>query len=226
MSEPDAEPAVDADGAPTCLEDLIVHLTATDTAPVRVQRVAPGRFIAFLTPGRLPTGASSAPGNGRLRLVSGDPSHQAAVALRSIAAAVAADAPGSDADGEPAQVMLVGRGHAGAIAVEVAHRNPHDAFDVAQVITTDAPGTQLAALRDDVPVLSLEDRSNPVALLGSLINAHADHLLTVVYDASSAPGVPADLPAVVAGARAADRSDHPDLVETRERWRAQGFLTA
>ncbi len=220
-----AAPAAGPNGAPGGLEDLIRQLTESDTAPVRVLQVSADRFVAFLTPGALGSlGPTQAAGNGRLRLVSGDPSRQAAMALRAITAAV--EAAPADPDRGLAQVLLVGRGHGGAIATEIARHGAQETFEVVQVVTTDAPATQLTALQGDVPVLSLEDRNDPVALLGSLVNAHHPHLLTVVYDASPVDGVPAGLPAVVAGARAADRSDHPELVAVRARWRAQGFLTA
>ncbi len=89
-----------------------------------------------------------------------------------------------------------------------------------QVVTANAPATQLPLLAGDVRVLSLEDHSDPVALLGSLINAGADNRLTIVYDATAEP----DVPSLVAGGRAADRAAHPELLQTLARWRDLGFL--
>ena len=71
-------------------------------------------------------------------------------------------------------------------------------------------------------MLSLEDRDDPVALLGSLVNAGAANRTDVVFDASgAAPGE-----AYVAGARAADEAavHHPDLAAELDRLRAWGYL--
>lgn len=207
---PATRPATVADGveAPTGLGDLMTLLVHEDDGPVRVLRVAPGRLLAFL-----PHSVAPAPAAGRLRLVSGDASSEATAVVRALEAAVE---PGD----EPARVMLVGRGTGGAAAIEVATRADLPGLTVDQVVTADAPATQLALLPEGVQVLSLEDRSDPVALLGSLINAGAANRLTVVYDAGSDP----DVPALVAGGRAADSSDHPDLVAALARWRSLGFL--
>lgn len=214
---PDPEPAapsvpgvVDDDStAPAGLADLMTLLAGGDDAgAVRILRVGPGRLLAFLSGGGAP-----APAHGRLRLVSGDSSGQAAAAIRALAAAAA------DHDGET-RVMLVGRGSGGAAALEVATRTDLPGFVVDQVVTAHAPAAQLPALPGDVQVLSLEDRSDPVALLGSLINAATANRLTIVYDAGAEP----DVPALVAGGRAADRADHPELAAALARWRALGYL--
>ncbi|MCR1784682.1 hypothetical protein KVF89_19220 [Nocardioides carbamazepini] len=198
--------------APAGLGDLMTLLDGgADGDPVRILRVAPERLVAFLSGATAP-----APAAGRLRLVSGDPSSEAAAVVRALA-----DAAGSEGPGEaPVRVMLVGRGSGGAVALEVATRTDLPGFVVDQVVTAEAPSTQLARLPDDVRLLSLEDRSDPVALLGSLINAGAANRLTIVYDAASDP----DVPALVAGGRAADRADHPELVAALARWREQGYL--
>jgi hypothetical protein len=71
-----------------------------------------------------------------------------------------------------------------------------------------------------VRVLSLEDRDDPVALLGSLVNAGAANRTDVVFDATdSAPGE-----AHSSGARAVDQSDHPVLVAELDRLRTWGYL--
>lgn len=199
---------VDRADAPAGLGDLMTILTREHDGPVRVLEAAPGRLVAFL-----PDAIAPVPAPGRLRLVSGDASGEASAVVRALAAAVVPD-------DEPARVMLVGRGSGGATALEVATRADLPGFVVDQVVTADAPSTQLGVVPADVQVLSLEDRSDPVALLGSLINAGAANRLTIVYDAGADP----DVPALIAGGRAADRADHPDLVAALARWRALGFL--
>ncbi|MFC5729486.1 MULTISPECIES: hypothetical protein [Nocardioides] len=217
--DPDAPPAGSVgDGAtagvPTGLGDLMTILSASEgnDEPVRILRVSPGRLLAFLTGTAEPN-----PRPGRLRLVSGDQSGHVSDAVRAITAATTAE------DGDaPVRVMLVGRGAGGAAAVEIAASEDLPGFVIDQVVTANSPTAQLPLVPADVRVLSLEDRTDPVALLGSLINAAATNRLTVVYDAGSDP----DLPPLVAGGRAADRADHPELVAALTRWRALGFLAA
>ena len=72
-----------------------------------------------------------------------------------------------------------------------------------------------------VRVLSLEDRSDPVALLGSLVNAAADDRLTVVVDTSGAVGGAA----YVTAGRAVDASDHSELRAEVGRLHELGYLT-
>jgi hypothetical protein len=71
-------------------------------------------------------------------------------------------------------------------------------------------------------VLSLEDRSDPVAVLGSLINAGSSNRLTVVFDRGDADA--ADV--YVAGGRAADHATHPELKAEIRRLQEAGYLTA
>ena len=69
-------------------------------------------------------------------------------------------------------------------------------------------------------VLSLEDRSDPVALLGSLVNARATDRMTVVFE-----GAGAGLDGIyVEGGRAADRAEHPELRAEITRIQRLGFL--
>jgi hypothetical protein len=197
--------------APAGLGDLMEILTTETREQVRVLRVAPGRLLAFVSGATAP-----APPSGRLRLVSGDPSGHAAVVVRALEAAVAAER-------EPdTRVMLVGRGSGGAAAIEIAGRSDLQGFVVDQVVTANAPSAQVPVLPPHVQVLSLEDRSDPVALLGSLINATAANRLTVVYDAGEDPSIPS----LVAGGRTADLADHPDLVAALARWQELGYLRA
>ena len=205
--------------APTGLADLMTTLTGLDadgSDAIHIEQVAPRRLIAFLA------GASDpAPAAGRLRLVSGDSGYAGEV-LRALTAA-AAGSGGFGGDGEgPTHVMLVGRGAGGAAAVELATDSAAWPTGLAleQVVTANAPAALVPHLPADVRVLSLEDRADPVALLGSLINADAPGRLTVVYDASGTTGEPA----LVAGARTSDHADHPELVASLARWRDLGFL--
>lgn len=209
--EPATPPVRDDREAPAGLGDLMELLTADVREPVRIVRVAPGRLLAFVSGLSGPT-----PTPGRLRLVSGDPSGHAALVVRALATA-AHD--GRD-DAEVTRVMLVGRGSGGAAAIEIATRADLPGIVVDEVVTADAPSAQVPVLPDHVQVLSLEDRNDPVALLGSLINATTANRLTVVYDAGEDP----DVAPLVAGGRAADRADHPDLVAALERWQELGYL--
>jgi hypothetical protein len=79
-------------------------------------------------------------------------------------------------------------------------------------------------------VLALEDRSDPVAVLGSLVNAGVGNRLTVVFDGATEAG--SDLAdrrgvaAYVAGGRAADAAPHPELRAAITRIRELGYLAS
>lgn len=176
------------------LEDLMTAL-ATAPAAVSVREVAPQRYVAFL-PGPYA-------GDGRLRLVVGDHTTYAERARSAIAEAVPADA----------RVMLVGCGPGGAAAVAVASRP--SAFVVDQVITAAAPSALVPRLPGHVRALALEDRADPVAQLGSLVNADAANRLTVVFDGDD----------YVAGGRAVDAATHPEVRAELDRLRGLGYLT-
>ena len=64
------------------------------------------------------------------------------------------------------------------------------------------------------------DRSDPVVLLGSLINATVPNRLTVVFDSSHSDGSHVYL----AGARAADSAAHPELRAEINRLQDLGYL--
>ncbi len=222
-ADPDhVEPA--GDRAPGSLEELLVTLQHTRSS-VEVRAVGGGRFIAYLA--GPDTGRP-----GRLRLVSGDRAAYADVVVRSVEQAVR-DTPG-------ARVMLVGGAHGGATAAEVAATVTSEVFVIEQVVTAGAPAAQVPRIPAGTRVLSLEDRYDPVALLGSLINAGADNRLTVVFDGqdpeghtpetSLATGEPAPRhgrrgEVYVAGGRAADASTHPALVAELARLTALGYLS-
>ena len=72
-------------------------------------------------------------------------------------------------------------------------------------------------------MLSLEDRADPVALLGSLLSAGATNRLVVVFDGGDAQDG-GEEPAYVVGGRAADRADHPDLRAEITRIQGLGYL--
>lgn len=201
-------PAAEVDSstrtAPRSLEQLVANLLAEDKR-ISVQRVGTGRYIAYL-PGSLTT-----PDAGRLRLVGAHPTTSVGQVVRAIEAAITED---------DARVMLVGSAGGGAVAAEIAATAQSARFGVDQVVTAGAPSAQVPRIPETTRVLSLEDRSDPVVLLGSLINASATNRLTVVFDAAGAGGVPL----YVAGARAADSAEHPELRAEIRRMQELGFL--
>ncbi|GAA1150638.1 hypothetical protein [Nocardioides aquiterrae] len=174
-------------------EELMTALT-TAPAAVSVREVAPQRYVAFL-PGTFA-------GDGRLRLVAGDHTTYADRASSAVAEAVPADA----------RVLLVGCGPGGAAAVELASRP--SAYVVDQVVTAGAPAALVPRLPDRVRALALEDRGDPVAQLGSLVNADAPNRLTVVFDGDD----------YVAGGRAVDATTHPAVRAELDRLRGLGYL--
>ncbi|MAS53757.1 MAG: hypothetical protein CMJ44_03850 [Pimelobacter sp.] len=194
--------------APRDLTSLLGELEAT-TAPVVVRRVAAARYVVYL-------GGSPVDDTAQ-RLVTGDASGYAAFVVRCIAEAV---------EGDDARVMLVGAGQGGVTAAEVAatgsDRGSPTAprFTIDQVVTAGAPSAHVPRIPATTRVLSLEDRSDPVALLGSLFNAGSDNRVTVLYDGDrdAEPG------SVVRAGRVADAATHPDLLAELERMRELGFL--
>ncbi len=198
-------PTVDADEAqaPRSLEELMANLAAEDRR-ISIQRVGAGRYIAYL-PGH--HGVES----GRLRLVGADPTTQAAQVVRAIEEAVTDD---------DARVMLVGSASGGTVAAEIAASLTSERFVVDQVVTAGSPSAQVPVIPEPTRVLSLEDRADPVAQLGSLINARITNRLTVVFDGSAADG----RHAYVDGARAADSADHPELRAEIARMQELGYL--
>jgi len=206
---PSAEdtPAVDPPAVPSSLADLIATLESLGTQ-VLVHRTAPGRYIAYV--GRPPAPVVLDDDGPAVRLVAGDLTPYAADVARTIAAAV-------HGDGD-AHVMVVGAGAGGVVAAELgAYRRPLT-FVVDQVVTAGAPAAQVPRLPAETRMLALEDRADPVALLGSLVSAGDTNRTTVVFDAagSSAEGV------YVAGARVADGS--PGVVAELDRLRSLGYL--
>jgi hypothetical protein len=225
----DATTASAAGERPSGLAGLMAELVAT-AEPVRVVALGEQRYVAYLPGPHGSTVRSAGPAAGGLQLVSGDTTGYAEDAARAIRTALHDDA----AD---AEVMLVGCGAGGAAAVEIVTSDA-PGFAVTQVVTASAPSAQAPRLPAGVRVLSLEDRSDPVALLGSLINADTPDRLTVVFDATEASSATGetdeadeadeadetDEPAFVRGGRAADRADHPELVAELRRLRDAGFL--
>jgi hypothetical protein len=193
--------------APRTLEELMT--TLSQTAKVTVHEVGDARFIAYL-PG--PDGG----GNGfrRLRLVGGDPSSYAVQAVAAIDAAVSGT--------EDATVMLVGSAQGGVAAAEIAAAASPASFTVDQVVTAGAPSAQVPTLPEGTRMLSLEDRNDPVALLGSLVSAGASNRLVVVFDVGRGSGD--EQPAYVVGGRAVDHASHPDLKAEISRFQGLGYL--
>jgi len=209
-SEP-ANPGTGAEqvAAPQDLTELMQHLAASSAAVV-VRRVAPSRYIAYLPGSPRPDDSD---GPGPLRLVGGDLSGMAAHVVRRIETTIAGDA--------DARVMLVGSGQGGVIAAEVAASSAGDRIAIDQVVTAGAPSAQVPTIPGTTRVLSLEDRNDPVALLGSLINARVSNRVTVVFDAG-ATTTPDD--AYLAGAREVDAADHPGIRAEIERLQGLGYL--
>lgn len=195
---------VDQTAPPRSVEELMLRLTSTSDEVV-VSPVGEGRFIGYL-PGH-------GGGSGRLRLVGGDAS---AYAGRVVAALDAATDGVTDA-----KVMLVGSGHGGVTAATLAATPPTTDWAIEQVVTAGAPSASAPVIPDATRVLSLEDRADPVALLGSLINARATNRITVVFDGAT---VGDSEPVYVAGGRAADTATHGDLRAELARLRTLGYL--
>jgi len=205
--EPAPEPPeviTEPSSAPRGIEELMLLLDEAPTS-VHVRRIGEHRYIAYL-PG--PNGGTSR----RLRLVGGDSSTYAGQVVRAIEHAVAGD-PG-------ARVMLVGSGQGGVTAAEVAASAPSAAFVIDQVVTAGAPSAQVPRIPDTTRVLSLEDRADPIALLGSLINAGSANRVTVVFDSTTTEG----LSVYVAGGRAVDNAQHPELLAEIQRMQDAGYL--
>ncbi|GAA4685936.1 hypothetical protein [Nocardioides nanhaiensis] len=222
--------------APDSLGELLATLSGC-TAPITVHRAGADRWIAYLT------GPDGAPDGRRLRLVGGDHTAYAAQVVRALEQA-------TGGSGE-ARVMLVGAGAGGVTAVEVAGSGAGAGFVVDQVVTAGSPSAHVPRVPAEVRVLSLEDRGDPVAVLGSLVNADAENRVTVVFDgaeaaraasaaarvgrtaAGGAPGAdttagsePAHEAVYVAGARAADAAAHPELRAEIAHLRDLGYLAA
>ncbi len=200
-------PSATSAGLPRGLAGLIDILTSTSSG-VAVHRIADGRYIAYL-PG--PDGGSSA----RLRLVGGD--------LSTYAAKVSAALARSVTDPE-AKVMLVGSGPGGLVAAELAGQAGAP-YTIEQVVTAGSPGAQAPRIPAGIRMLSLEDRADPVALLGSLLNAEAANRLTVVFDRGDVTNGAGTADPYLLGARAADSAAHPTLRAELDRLAGLGYLS-
>lgn len=207
------------EAAPAGLGELM-HLLVAGAGPaggVRVRWVAPQRAVVLLDDVARPH-----PARGGLRLVgAGGAGALEDAAVTALGRAVAER-------GTPVHVMLVGRGVAGEVALRVAARasSAHGGIAglvVDQVVTADAPSVQLPTLPRGLRVLSIERRSDPVALLGALVNARADERLTLVHDLDrleqldGSPEGPED-------GSAGERAGHPVVRALLERWRRWGYL--
>ncbi|GEP37560.1 hypothetical protein NPS01_12230 [Nocardioides psychrotolerans] len=190
---------------PRTVADLMSALGAT-SASVAVQRLGDDHYIAYLP------GPEASDGS-RLRLMSGaDRSAYAAGVVRAIESALEGD--------DEAHVMLVGSGQGGVTAAEIAADGPRTAFVIDAVVTAGAPSAHVPRIPQRTRVLSLENRSDPVAVLGSLMSASTPNRLTVVFDAAGTPGESV----YVTGGRAVDGSSHPELRHEIGRLQGLGFL--
>lgn len=207
QQDPEPVTAVQAPRVPTSLVDLMTTLEELDTQ-VLVHRTSPGRYVAYV--GRPPADPVDPGETDGPRLTAGDLSPYAAGVARTIAAAVAGD--------DDARVMVVGAGAGGAVAAELAAQRRPLPFAVDEVVTAGAPAAQVPRLPAGTRMLALEDRADPVALLGSLVSARDENRTTVVFDAA---GSSREGP-YVAGARVADAS--PGVVAELDRLREAGFL--
>jgi hypothetical protein len=146
--------------------------------------------------------------------VGGDNSAYAGEVVQAIEQAVAGDA--------GARVLLVGSAQGGATAAELAATTSSTGFVIDHVITAGAPTAQVPRVPDTTRVLSLEDRADPVAVLGSLINAASGNRLTVVFDHGEVDAAEV----YVVGGRAADHAGHAELKDEIKRLREAGYLSA
>lgn len=207
---PATPPATASGAVPASLGELMATLDE-QVDSVSVVQVGPARFIAYLPGHRRPGSGDQA----RVRLVGGDPSSY----TRQVARALERAAGNTDR----VNVMLVGCGSGGVAAAEFAASIKDASVVVEQVVTANAPLSHVPRIPAETRVLSLEDRSDPVALLGSLINAEVTNRLTVVYDGASAVG---DEGPHVAGGRAADLAAHPELRAEIRRMEELGYLAS
>lgn len=190
--------------APSSIEDLMTSLSQVE-GDLLVQRLPGSRFIAYLS-------SNNQRGGGRLQLVGSDIAGRVSTVVSALEAAVGEE-PG-------ARVMIVGHAQGGVAAAEVAAAASSDKFVIDQVITAGAPDAQVATIPEPTTVLALEDRADPVALLGSLINAGVSNRLTVVFDGGNQTGAAA----YVEGGRAADSATHPELRAAINRIHELGYL--
>ena len=181
----------------------------TVTRSVTVDRVAPSTYVVFL-PG--PQGLAGP----RLRLVGGDHLPYADRATRAIEAAIRRH------DDSDSRVLLVGHAQGGPTALDIAAMAESELFDVDRVVTAGAPSALVPRVPRSTRMISLEDRDDPVALLGSLVNAAADNRLTVVFDGTGAESA---AERYLSGARAADASSNPDVRREIRSLRHLGYLT-
>ena len=202
LSETSVEPpAPGGDRRPDGLTDLVSTLLECEVG-VRVDRVDDGRFIAYLPGPHV--------GLQGLRLVGADDQGYAHRVTDAIAA--------STAGVQDARVLVVGIAQGGVAAAQVAAA-AHPGFTVDQVVVAGSPAAQVPRLPEQVRLLALEERSDPVALLGAVLHAGDDRRVTVVFESrETGPAAYAE------GARVADASGHPTLVAEIRRLRELGFL--
>ena len=200
--------------APASLQDLMATLRSVPHGVV-LHRSSPSRYIAYLA-GPEPTPNPDDPVAPGVELVDGDVAAYTRAAVAAIEAVVSGD---SDA-----RVLAVGTSLGGVVAACLAATAPSPAFVVDYVVAAGSPAAHAPRLPDTARMLALEDRSDPVAQLGSLVNAGATNRTTVVFEAGGRKD------AYVDGGRFADEAaasgEHPDLASELDHLRAAGYLSS
>lgn len=221
---------VDSGGRqPGCLADVLRHLDETDNlagnGTIEVQTITgPGGTVGHIVylPGTDDMATLPWTQDGDVRdlgtnfaLIGGDDTAYARGILEAMAQA-------GIESGEP--VMLVGHSQGGMAAAHLVHAGTP--YDITQVITTGSPTAHVPGLPGDVPVMSFENRGDVVPLLDGEDNADTTHQVTIRFDDHETSVVGNHgIPHYVNGARAADASDHPSIVDQVAGMREQGFLS-
>lgn len=196
------------DERPAGLSGLMALLSSA-TRAVTVLRTAPGVYVVLL------------PGAGTgLHVVGDDESSYAERAIRALERTIRRH--GDHRAPEPARVLLAGSGPGGATALDIAALSESPLFQVERVVTAGAPSAQVPRVPRYTRMISLEDRADPVTLLGSLVNAGSDNRLSLIFDGSGIDGDVHDH--YLAAAHAADLADHPELQAELDELRRLGYL--
>ena len=211
--------------APRSIEELIDNLNVTNrgaNGEIDIIRIGEGddaRYIVNL-PGTdtfPPGGPDVRDGLANLQLIGGEETAYA----RGIREAMeqAGIPPG-------APVALVGHSQGGMTAVHLANDSSFtDRFNVQHVVTAGAPTAQVPDLPDSVQTLSLENTGDLVPLTDGEDNPDQPNRTTVRFDnPTGSIGGNHGLDVYAAGGRLVDESDHPSLVETRDRLQQDGFM--
>ncbi|WP_232680000.1 hypothetical protein [Nocardioides sp. R-C-SC26] len=198
VAEPDAGPAdvvaspadpmhEEMQGQPLTWTALLDAVGDLGQSAIVVRRVGVGRYVALIG-AQTPTAFAD-----------GDTETLALGLDRHIRAAVDGDT--------DARLLVMGHGLGGVAATHLA-AGATSGYRIEQVITTAAPTAQSTAVPDAVRVLAIDDPDDPVAVLGSLVNASVEHRVSVLTD----------------DPRELDATDHPAVRGEFDRLRDQGYL--